>query len=253
MTADAGGEAWESIASLRSMSALMLLIDGRFPAGGHAHSGGFEAAAANEKVTDIASMEQFLLGRLHTTGLVAAAFAGSSCLSFGRAARMSDEIGHAAFSESLAALDAEFDARTPSPVLRVVSRRLGRQLVRAGRRIWPHPLVEELARLPGQGVHQPIAFGVVAGAAGQPPVLAATAAAQESITGPATASVRLLGLDPFEVNALLARLADDVATVGAGGFAAASSSPADLPASAGYLIDISAEVHATWEVRLFAS
>ncbi len=243
----------EHLASLRSMSALMLLIDGRFPAGSHAHSGGFEAAAAREKVTDIPSMEQFLLGRLHTTGLVAAAFAASSCLAFSHAAGMSGPAELAAFSGHLAVLDTEFDARTPSPVLRVVSRRLGRQLVRAGRRIWPHPLVDELARLPGQGVHQPVAFGVVAGAAGQPPVLAATAAAQESITGPATASVRLLGLDPFDVNALLARLADDVARVAARAFASASSPPADLPAVAGYLIDISAEEHATWEVRLFAS
>lgn len=249
--ADAGPP--EDLASLRSMSALMLLIDGRFPAGGHAHSGGFEAAATNEKVTDIASMEQFLLGRLHTTGLVAAAFAASSCLAFGRAADATDDAGLAAFTADLAVLDDEFTARTPSPVLRVVSRRLGRQLVRAGRRIWPHPLVDELARLPGQGVHQTVAFGVVAGAAGQPPVLAATAAAQESITGPATASVRLLGLDPFDVNALLARLAGDVALVATRAFASASSSPADLPAVAGYLIDISAEVHATWEVRLFAS
>lgn len=242
-----------SIATLSSVSALMLLIDGRFPAGGHAHSGGFEVAASREDVTDIATMKQFLLGRLHTTGLVAAAFAAASCLSFERMTKTSDNIGIAMFSDHLAVLDAEFDARTPSPALRVVSRRLGRQLVRAGRRIWPHPLIEEMARVPGQGVHQPVAFGVVAGAAGQHPVLAATAAAQESITGPATASVRLLGLDPFDVNALLASLAEDVAAVAAEAFDAALLPPADLPARAGYLIDISAEVHATWEVRLFAS
>lgn len=243
----------ESIASLKSMSALMLLIDGRFPAGGHAHSGGFEAAAARENATDIATMKQFLLGRLSTTGLVAAAFAAASCLSFDHATRGSGDLDIALFSANLAVLDAEFDARTPSPALRVISRRLGRQLVRAGRRIWPHPLVEELARVPGQGVHQPISFGVVAGAASQHPVMAATAAAQESITGPATASVRLLGLDPFDVNALLASLAEEVAAVAAEAYGCASSRPADLPARAGYLLDISAEAHATWEVRLFAS
>ena len=54
---------------------LLLLADGRFPAGGHAHSGGLEAAVARSRVRDLASLRAFLDGRLATTGLVAGAAA----------------------------------------------------------------------------------------------------------------------------------------------------------------------------------
>ncbi|MDG4864365.1 urease accessory protein UreF, partial [Streptomyces sp. T-3] len=53
-----------------SRAALLVLADGRFPAGGHAHSGGAEAAVAAGRITDAASLEEFCRGRLHTAGLV---------------------------------------------------------------------------------------------------------------------------------------------------------------------------------------
>ncbi|MEU1361738.1 hypothetical protein ABZ356_18065, partial [Micromonospora zamorensis] len=59
-------------------SLLLLLADGRFPAGAHAHSGGLEAAVAAGRVTDLASLEAFLAGRLATAGLVGAAFAAAA-------------------------------------------------------------------------------------------------------------------------------------------------------------------------------
>ncbi|MFE0463567.1 urease accessory protein UreF, partial [Kitasatospora sp. NPDC058965] len=59
-------------------AALLLLADGRFPAGGHAHSGGVEAAVAAGSVTDAGSLEQFLVGRLHTAGLTAAGLAAAA-------------------------------------------------------------------------------------------------------------------------------------------------------------------------------
>lgn len=235
---------------LAGLPALMLLADGRFPTGGHAHSGGFEAASRREGVQDVPAMEQFLLGRLHTTGLVAAAFAAAACRCFHDA--MTTD-GGVSLVDRLAPLDREFDVRTPSPVLRTVSRRLGRQMVRSGRAIWPHQGLERLASLPGNGVHQPVGLGVVAAAAYQAPGQAAILAAQEAIAGPATASVRLLGLDPFLVNAVLARMGVEVASIAAEATQFAAGPAADLPARAGYLLDISAEFHATWEVRLFAS
>jgi urease accessory protein len=246
----------------QSLPALLLLADGRFPAGGHAHSGGFEAAAEGEGIRDVATMEEFLLGRLHTVGLVAAAFAGAACTVTRTVMdgnrnpddRQSDsDADRGDLHALLSPLDAEFHARTPSPVLRTVSRRLGRQVIRAGRRIWPHPALEQLASVPSEGMHQPVAFGAVAAAAGQDREDAAVAAAQESIAGPATASVRLLGLDPFDVNAALARLAPEVSRVAEEAAACSQLPPPDLPSRAGYLLDISAELHATWEVRLFAS
>ena len=41
-----------------SRAALLLLADGRFPAGGHAHSGGVEAAVTHGAVHDTDSLER---------------------------------------------------------------------------------------------------------------------------------------------------------------------------------------------------
>ena len=57
----------------------MLLVDGRFPAGGHAYSAGVEAAVSIGDVVDVASLERYLHGRLATTGRVDAAFAAHTC------------------------------------------------------------------------------------------------------------------------------------------------------------------------------
>ena len=213
---------------MSSRATLLLLADGRLPAGGHAHSGGLEAAVTSGRVRDAASLEAFLYGRLATAGLVAAAFTAA-----------------AADGWDVRELDAEFDARTPSPALRRVSRTQGRALMRVGRAMWTVPDLGE--------PHHCVALGVVAAAAGLDPIDAATVAAYGSVSGPASAAVRLLGLDPYPVQALLARLApacDDVAVRAA---AYRDRRAADLPAASAPLLDIGAEDHATWEVRLFAS
>src|SRR5204863_5357723 len=75
--------------------ALLLLTDSRYPAGGHAHSGGLEAAVAAGRVTGVAELEAFLRGRLATAGRVVASFAAAAH-------------GASKFAE----LDAELDART---------------------------------------------------------------------------------------------------------------------------------------------
>lgn len=59
-------------------AALLVLADGRFPAGGHAHSGGAEAAVKAGRITGAASLEDFCRGRLHTAGLVAASLAAAA-------------------------------------------------------------------------------------------------------------------------------------------------------------------------------
>ena len=62
-----------------SRAALLVLADGRFPAGGHAHSGGAEAGRhGGTRSPDAASLEAFCRGRLHTAGLVAAALAAAA-------------------------------------------------------------------------------------------------------------------------------------------------------------------------------
>ncbi|MFF0200178.1 urease accessory protein UreF [Streptomyces sp. NPDC005017] len=223
-----------------SRAALLVLADGRFPAGGHAHSGGAEAAVKAGRVTDAATLEDFCRGRLHTAGLVAAGLAAA-------AARGLDPVE----------LDAAADARTPSPALRTAARRLGRQLLRAARATWPSPELDALAGRFPKGAHQPVVLGAVARAAGLGALDAAYCAVYESVSGPATAVVRLLSLDPFEATAVLARLAPELDLVADRAVEAAGRAVGEgvgvLPAGSAPLLELSAEAHAAWPVRLFAS
>lgn len=233
-------------------AALLLLADGRFPAGGHAHSGGAEAAVADGRIHDAATLAAFCRGRLHTTGLVAASLAAAATAAYERAGPDA-----AAGPRYAAALDAAADARTPSAALRAVSRRLGRQLLRAARPVWPHPGLDALAEAFPRGAHQPIVLGAAAFAAGLGPLDAACAAAYESVGGPAAATVRLLGLDPFQAAVVQARMAPEIEEVAAAAAraarCAAAEGPDTLPAASSPLLDIAAEHHATWPVRLFTS
>ncbi|MGW2124069.1 urease accessory protein UreF [Streptomyces sp. NPDC001758] len=223
-----------------SRGALLVLADGRFPAGGHAHSGGAEAAVRAGRVTGTASLEDFCRGRLHTTGLVAAALAAA-----------------AAAGADPGVLDEAADARTPSPALRAAGRRLGRQLTRAARAVWPSGELDAIARSFPKGAHQPVVLGVTARAAGLGAADAAYCAAYESVSGPAVAVVRLLGLDPFDATAVLARLAPETdavveAAVDAAGRVAGEGVDV-LPAASAPLLEVSAQAHAGWGVRLFAT
>ncbi|MFJ4715301.1 urease accessory protein UreF [Streptomyces sp. NPDC088785] len=219
---------------------LLVLADGRFPAGGHAHSGGAEAAVRAGRVTGGADLEEFCRGRLHTGGAVSAALAAAAALGV-------DPV----------ALDTAADARTPSAALRVAARRLGRQLMRAARATWPHPELDALAARFPKGAHQPVVLGLTARAAGLGPEDAAYCSAYEGISGPATAVVRLLSLDPFDATGALARLAPDLDRVVADAVDAARRAVAEgidvLPAGSAPLLEIGAEAHAAWPVRLFAS
>jgi urease accessory protein len=239
--------------ALTGSAALLLLADGRFPAGGHAHSGGIEEAVASGRVGDLASLHAFLAGRLWTVGLVAAAFSATGARFALETARSADQNGRG--GEGWVALDAEAEARMASPALRRASRRLGRQLLRVARGVWPGPLLDGLAAAVPAGPHHPVALGAAAAAAGLPAGDAALAAAQESVAGPATAALRLLGLDPVAVAAVLARLAPQVEAVAAEAAACASARRpwSELPAVAAPLLELGAELHAAQEVRLFAS
>ncbi|MFD5270212.1 urease accessory protein UreF [Streptomyces sp. NPDC058335] len=223
-----------------SRAALLVLADGRFPAGGHAHSGGAEEAVKAGRITDAASLEDFCRGRLHTAGLVAAALAAA-------AAAGADPVE----------LDAAADARTPSPALRVAARRLGRQLMRAARATWPSAELDALAREFPKGAHQPVVLGLTARAAGLGAPDAAYCAAYESVSGSASAVVRLLSLDPFEATAVLARVAPEVDRVAdravVAGVGVLGEGVGVLPSASAPLLEIGAEAHAGWGVRLFAS
>jgi urease accessory protein len=200
-------------------AALLLIADGRFPGGGHAHSGGLEAAVADGSVDGIAALERFLAARLVMGGEVDAWLAAAACAGV-------DDM----------ALDAEADARCPSPALRVASRRLGRGLRRGASAAWP-AVGESTAE------HHAVVIGLVARAAGLAPDAAALL------------PVRLLPIDSANAMAVasrLAPLADRIAAAGA--TAAADGRPVgDGPAWSAPLLEARAEAHARWEVRLFAS
>lgn len=221
-------------------AALLVLADGRFPAGGHAHSGGAEAAVKAGRITGAASLEDFCRGRLHTSGAVTAALAAA-----------------AALGVDPAALDEAADARTPSAALRVAARKLGRQMMRAARATWPHPELDAVARRFPKGAHQPVVLGLAARAAGLGAEDAAYCSAYEGVSGAATAVVRLLSLDPFDATGVLARLAPEVDRVVADAVEAARRAVDlgvdALPAGSAPLLEIGAEAHAAWPVRLFAS
>jgi len=250
-------------------AAMLLLADGRFPAGGHAHSGGVEAAVVDGRVVDEITLEGFVRARLATTGLVEAALAAATVLHLGPS--MSVVAGNrlsaldggteahrppapvTTAARLLAELDVEAEARLAPPPLRVASRRLGRQLVRAALRCWPHPLLDLAAEAAPGGLHQPVALGATGVAAGLPATDVARLAVHHAITTPAQAAVRLLGLDPFSVAALTARLSGAAAGVVDHALLAASGPLADLPARAGPLLDIAAVEHNRRDARLFAT
>ncbi|MPQ97734.1 urease accessory protein [Modestobacter sp. I12A-02628] len=239
-----------------SLTALLALADSRLPAGGHAHSGGVEQAISAGLVTDPVSLAGFLRRRVGTAGSVAAGLAAAACAVVGRAVGGGAVAAGAAVPPSVAAaladLDAEADARTPSPAQRAASRQQGRGLLRVGRRAWPHPAWDALPTQP----HHAVALGVAAAAAGARPADAAAAAAYLSMSGPATAAQRLLALDPITVAAVTARLSPLVDEV-AGAAARAAAGPFGgldlLPASADPLLDLLAELHVSRKDRFFAS
>lgn len=213
--------------------ASLLLADGRLPTGGHVHSAGVEAAVEDGRIVDVGSLGEYLLGRLHTAGLTEAALAAAVVLQ----------------PAAVALLDAEAEARITVPELRVVSRRLGRQLVRVAGRCWPDPV---LATLPDDP-HQPVALGAVGVAAGLDALDTARVAIHHVIATPAQSALRLLGLDPFAVAALAASMAAEGDGVAVEAVLAAGGPIADLPARSGPVVEIAAATHASLPTRLFAS
>jgi urease accessory protein len=220
-------------------AALLLLTDGRLPSGSHAHSGGLEQAVVDGRVRSVADVGLFARGVLAGAGLTSAALAAISCA----------QAGHWDI------LCAEFAARTPSAAARRVAEAQGRALLRTGRRVWPSTALETLVAFSDRPP-LPIVQGAVASSAGLTPAQVALACVHGIVSGTASAGVRLLGLDPIEVSAMLAGLTDEVDRTAA---LAASFAGTDLrrlallPATTGPLLDILAERHDDREMTLFAS
>ncbi|HUC15273.1 MAG TPA: hypothetical protein VMS00_12540, partial [Acidimicrobiales bacterium] len=105
-----GDEGW----ARPRLATLLLVADGRFPAGGYAHSGGLEEAVKAGRVHDEATLLAFLAGRLQTAGVVEAHLAVAAWSACAPAAAL----GEAFASAAVRRVDAEAAARCPSAALR---------------------------------------------------------------------------------------------------------------------------------------
>ncbi|MEJ2869219.1 urease accessory UreF family protein [Actinomycetospora sp. OC33-EN08] len=266
---------------------LWLLADSRLPTGGHAHSGGIEAAVRRGLVTGPDDVAAWLAGRLPTAGLVTAAAAAAACALVTRVERRapsvelagqgrpSPEPGGAAATwrgaptagsiertgPSLdrddvdwAPWDAAVSARTPVAALREVSRQQGRAMLRTVRVAWPHAAVAGLGTRP----HQALVLGVATHTAGGTPEDAAALALHHLAGQVCSAAVRLLGLDPLALAGVHARaLAGHGPVVGkaadAGTTAADAHAPDLLPTVTTPVPEVLAVLHARSEGALFAS
>jgi urease accessory protein len=224
--------------------ALLVIADGRTPSGSHAHSGGVEMAVLSARITDITSLQGFLQGRLSTAGRVAAAVAAASC-------SIGQTTDRDAARDSWDLLDAAVDARTPSAAQRQVSRTLGKALQRLARQGFLD-VGADLPLLHQVEPHQPVALGALCARAGGTPRDAAQVAAYQAVSGPASAAIRLLGIDPYAVTGLLISMAGQIDAVAAGASVGIGSFE-DLPACSAAVLDEDAERHRFAEVRLFAS
>jgi urease accessory protein len=222
-------------------SQLLLLLDSRSPAGAHGHSGGMEAAVNAGFVDTADDVARFCRGRLHTAGRVTAAFAST-------AQRLWRADGSAA---DWLELDTELSARTPSPALRTASRALGAGLRRLLRASYPGHDLSAWRLIEQPAPHHPLVLGAACALAGADDVVAARAAALGVCSGPASAAVRLLGLDPYAVHSVLAALGPEIDAIA--DECAVPRPLAELPAHSALTLDLLADVHSTEEVRLFAS
>jgi urease accessory protein len=225
--------------------ASLLLADSRLPTGGHAHSGGVEAAVARALVRDDADLTQYLAGRLRGTGPVVAAVAAAGCL-----------LAADTSSVDWSRWDAAVSARTPSAAMREASRAQGAALLRTARRVWPSAALEALYQT-GRP-HHPLVLGAAATALGDGVDAAALLALHHLLGGACAAAVRLLGLDPIAVAAAQARASESAEKVALAATRLACEAVAQrdtrlLPSTSTPLPEVLAELHARTEVTLFAS
>jgi urease accessory protein len=224
------------------MDALALLLaDSRFPSGGYAHSLGLEQAVA-DGLTDVPA---FVAARLR---LVAAADARVA-VAARRAA--DDDRGPSPADDRLAALDAEWSARCPSPELRAAARRLGSQLLRSAATVWSDDRTAAYRRA-SSATPRPVALGVVAAVAELDDEAVALLSLYDDAATVTSAALKLLPLDPAVTARWLAELAPAM-TVAAREAAADRRPVAEQPAPAAIALEIAAPIHQQRRERLFAS
>jgi urease accessory protein len=223
----------------------LFLADARLPNGAHVHSGGMEQAVDENLVLDAPTLASFLRGRLLSAGVLAAHASAMACEDAGRCP--APEV------DGWRALDDEVSARMISPALAATSRRQGRSLLRTGQVLVDHPVLGQLETLHPGGPHLAIVEGALAAASGLTPLDAALVSAYNVVTTTASSALRLLGLDPLSVAAVVSGCAGDLDAIAAEAGAGAGRDPVELPAVSAPATDLLAERHRAREERLFAS
>lgn len=212
---------------------LMLLADARLPTAGHTQSAGLEPAVGQGlRAVDV--MDYIEL-RLATVTRVEAASAVVA-------------LHHLRQGLPVADVEAAWAARTPSPAMRTTSRSMGQALLRVVRRLWPDaPSVYALEA----GVSRSVVLAAAADACSLAPIALARLVGYDDVQTVASASLKLLPLDPAEVARwVLAslphvdRLAAEVAPF---------TAPDAIPASSSPMIEVWAEAHAVSTRRLFSA
>ncbi|HZX05698.1 urease accessory protein UreF [Kribbella sp.] len=255
----------------------LMLADARLPTGGHTQSNGLEPAvraglgADGNHLEDVAA---YARDRLRTVTRVEAATAAVTRHLIlhpsppSRAKRLdpappsrgerlgSDDQsprldgGPPGLAElrraELRGVERAWAGRTGSQVLRGVSRRQGRLLLRVASRVWP----EVAEYLPGdQEVPRPIVLGVVAAVNGLSAEQLVRVVGYEDAQTVVSASLKLLPVDPADATAWLVGLHDDIERLVKD--VAPLTDPDAIPAGGAPLIDVFAHHHATERMRLF--
>lgn len=223
---------------------LLLLADGRFPAGGYAHSVGLEEAAGRGLVGDLVGVGTYVEAALATVGLLGASLAVAAW-----------RLAGGAKAGEWRRLDEEADARMASPAQREASRLLGRHLLRAAAALGEGPVeaVRIAAAGHARGPHQASALGALCRCLAAPAAGAAAVSLYGTATTVCQAAVRLLGLDPVAAAAEVAARCAWIDRTAAALAGAAATPLRSLPAPATPLLDYHLERHARREGRLFAT
>ncbi|RZT17411.1 urease accessory protein [Kribbella sp. VKM Ac-2569] len=224
----------------------MMLADGRLPTGGHTQSGGLEPAvraglgADGKQLADVAA---YARDRLRTTTRVEAAVAVVTLCGTNVAP---DDENVPQNPDTVALVEAAWAARVPSHVVRGVSRRQGRLLLRLARRVWP----DVSTYLPNDGeIARPVVLGVVGAVTGLSAEQVARTIAYDDAQTVIAASLKLLPVDPADAATWLAGLHDDIEWLVKD--VASLTRIDEIPADGAPLIDVFAHNHAIERMRLF--
>ncbi|HEY9352799.1 MAG TPA: urease accessory UreF family protein [Nocardioides sp.] len=214
---------------------MMLLADARLPVAGHTQSGQLEAAVRSGLTGE--QVPVFMRSRLASVVRVEA---GTAVVALHRL-------------RAGLPLEPVYDAwaaRTPAAPMRDTSRTLGRALLRLVRRLFPDsPHVAEVAGI--ERPCRPIVLAAAAATGGIAPASLVRLVAYDDLQTVASASLKLLPLDPLDATSWVHDLLPEAERLAAE--VAPLTEPQDIPAPSAPQLDLWAQTHAHTTRRLFSA